>query len=133
MMFELFYNNPRTVLYKKRYVVCAWVMNQQIDKVIKYTKASVQLMWNTRTALWAMQQAMAQKKSKLSLWLPWWHSGKEPSCQAGHPGSIPGLGGLLGEGDGNPLQYLAWEIPWTEESDRLQSMGVTKSQTRLSD
>ena len=55
MMFELFYNNPRTVLYKKRYVVCAWVMSQQIDKVIKYTKASVQLMWNTRTALWAMQ------------------------------------------------------------------------------
>ena len=28
---------------------------------------------------------------------------------------------------------LAWKIPWTEESGRLQSMGVTKSQTRLSD
>ena len=27
---------------------------------------------------------------------------------------------------------LAWEIPWTEEPGRLQSMGVTKSQTRLS-
>ena len=24
---------------------------------------------------------------------------------------------------------LAWKIPWTEEPDRLQSMGVTKSQT----
>ena len=24
---------------------------------------------------------------------------------------------------------LAWRIPWTEEPDRLQSMGVTKSQT----
>ena len=23
---------------------------------------------------------------------------------------------------------LAWEIPWTEELDGLQSMGVTKSQ-----
>ena len=26
---------------------------------------------------------------------------------------------------------LAWKIPWTEEPGRLQSMGVTKSQTRL--
>ena len=28
---------------------------------------------------------------------------------------------------------LAWRISWTEESGGLQSMGVTKSQTRLSD
>ena len=28
---------------------------------------------------------------------------------------------------------LAWKIPWTEEPGRLQSMGVTKSRTRLSD
>ena len=28
---------------------------------------------------------------------------------------------------------LAWRIAWTEESDGLQSMGVTKSQTQLSD
>ena len=28
---------------------------------------------------------------------------------------------------------LAWEIPWTEEPGKQQSMGVTKSQTRLSD
>ena len=28
---------------------------------------------------------------------------------------------------------LAWRILWTEEPGRLQSMGVAKSQTRLSD
>ena len=28
---------------------------------------------------------------------------------------------------------LAWKIPWTEEPGRLQSMGVAKSWTRLSD
>ena len=28
---------------------------------------------------------------------------------------------------------LAWRIPWTEESGGLQSTGVAKSQTRLSD
>ena len=27
---------------------------------------------------------------------------------------------------------LAWKIPWTEEPGRLQSMGVAKSRTRLS-
>ena len=28
-----------------------------------------------------------------------------------------------GEGNGTPLQYLAWKILWTEEPGRLQSMG----------
>ena len=28
-----------------------------------------------------------------------------------------------GEGNGTPLQYLAWKIPWMEEPGRLQSMG----------
>ena len=28
---------------------------------------------------------------------------------------------------------LAWKIPWTEEPGGLQSMGVAKSQARLSD
>ena len=28
---------------------------------------------------------------------------------------------------------LAWKIPWTEKPGRLQSHGVAKSQTRLSD
>ena len=53
--------------------------------------------------------------------------GKEPACNAGDSGSIPGSGRSPGEGNGNPLQYwllsiLAWRIPWTEEPGRLQSM-----------
>ena len=36
--------------------------------------------------------------------------------------SIPGLGRFPGGGNGNPLQYSAWKIPWTEEPGRLQSM-----------
>ena len=30
------------------------------------------------------------------------------------------------------LSVLAWKIPWTGEPGRIQSTGVTKSQTRLS-
>ena len=29
----------------------------------------------------------------------------------------------MGEGNGTPLQYFAWKIPWMEEPGRLQSMG----------
>ena len=32
-----------------------------------------------------------------------------------------------------PSSILAWEIPWTEEPDRLQVHGISKSWTRLSD
>ena len=40
----------------------------------------------------------------------------------GDAGLIPGLGRSPGEGNGNPPQYLAWRIPWTEEPGGLQSM-----------
>ena len=35
--------------------------------------------------------------------------GKESTCNAGHPGSIPGLGRSPGEGTGYPLQYSGLE------------------------
>ena len=47
--------------------------------------------------------------------------------------SVPGSGRCPGEGNGNPFQYSCWEIPWTEDPDGLQFMGLQKSQTRLSD
>ena len=37
--------------------------------------------------------------------------------------SFPGLGWLPREGNGNPLQYPSWEIPWTEDPAGLQSLG----------
>ena len=37
--------------------------------------------------------------------LPWWLSGKEPTCQAGNMGSFPALGRSPGGGNSNPLQY----------------------------
>ena len=42
-------------------------------------------------------------------------------------GLIPELGISPGEGNGNPLQYLTWEIPWTEEPGGLHTVhGVAK-------
>ena len=35
--------------------------------------------------------------------------GKEPACNAGDPGLIPGLGRSPGEGNGYPLQYFCLE------------------------
>ena len=47
--------------------------------------------------------------------LPWWLSGKEPTCQckrlAGDVGSIPESERLPGEGNGNPRQYSCLENP----------------------
>ena len=49
--------------------------------------------------------------------------GKASVYNAGDLGLIPGSGRSPGEGNGNPLQDIAWKIPWTEEPGRLQSMG----------
>ena len=61
--------------------------------------------------------------------------GKESTCNAEHigdPGLIPWSGRLPRVGNGSPLQYLAWENPWSEKPEGLQSIGVTKCWTQLS-
>ena len=60
-------------------------------------------------------------------------SGKETACQAGDVGSIPGLGRLPGEENGNPLQYSCLGNPMDRGAWRATVHRVTKSQTQLSD
>ena len=55
--------------------------------------------------------------------------GKESAFNPGDPSSIPGLGRSPGEGNGNPLQYSSLKNPWTEEPDRLQSIGCKELDT----
>ena len=65
-------------------------------------------------------QSTAQLHS--SHWgFPGGSDGKESACNAEDLDSISGLGRSPGGGHGNPRQYLAWKIPWTEEPGRLQS------------
>ena len=67
----------------------------------------------------------------ISLGFPGGSSGKESACNVGDLGLIPGLGRSPG---GDPLEegmaihysILAWRIPWTKESGRLQSMGLQR-------
>ena len=47
-------------------------------------------------------------------------------ANAGDMGSIPGSGRSPEEEMATHSHLLAWEIPWTEESNGLQSMEVTK-------
>ena len=42
--------------------------------------------------------------------LPWWLSGKEPACNVGDLGSIPGLEDLLEEGMATHSSTLSWRI-----------------------
>ena len=62
------------------------------------------------------------------LGFPGGSAGKEPACNVGDLGSIPGLGRSPGEENGYPLQY-----PGLENSMDCIVHGVTKSRTRLSD
>ena len=59
--------------------------------------------------------------------------GKEFACNAGDPGSIPGLGRSPGEGHGNPLEYSCLENSMDRGTWQALVCGATKSWTRLSD
>ena len=57
-------------------------------------------------ACWKTVQKVEDQKfgiAHIELGLPRWLSGKEPACQAGDMGLIPGLGKSPGEGNGCPL------------------------------
>ena len=54
---------------------------------------------------------------------------KNLPANVGDTSRITGSGRSRREGNGTHPSILAWEIPWTEESGRLQSVGLQKSQT----
>ena len=58
---------------------------------------------------------------------------KASACNAGDPGSIPGSGRSLGEGNGNPLQYSCLENSMDGGAWWATVHGVAKSRTRPSD
>ena len=66
------------------------------------------------------------------LGLPGWLSGKEPDCNVGDAGSVPGSGRSPGVGNGKPLQYSYLENPmdrgawWAIQSMRLQRAGYNR-------
>ena len=69
--------------------------------------------------------------------------GKESTCNAGDPGSIPELGGYPGEQNGYPLQYSCLENPvdrgaWqaavlggNKESDMTEQLTLSKKEMLL--
>ena len=57
--------------------------------------------------------------------------GKEPVCNVGDPGSIPGSVKSPGEGNGYPLQYSCLENSVDGGAWQAAVHGVAKSQTRL--
>ena len=67
------------------------------------------------------------------LWVPSWLCGKETAYQLRDMGSIPGSGRCLGEGNGNPLQYLCLGNPIHRGAGWATVHGVTKSQAQLID
>ena len=56
----------------------------------------------------------------------WWLSGKEPVCNAGDMGLIPGSGRSPGEGNDNPLQYSCLGNPMVRGTWWAAVHGVAK-------
>ena len=60
-------------------------------------------------------------------------AGKESTCTAGDPGSIPGSGRSPGAGNANPLQYFCLENLMDRGAWRATVRGVTRSQLDITE
>ena len=84
----------------------------------------------------SLQMVIAAMKLKDACSLEGFPGGSEDkasACNAGDPGSIPGLGRSPREGNGNLLQYSCLENPMDRGAWRAAVHEVAKSRTRLSD
>ena len=96
--------------------------------------------WTTGPKQWLVKWSTPPGGVQLELvWLrhhPLPHSGsagKESACNTGDPGSIPGSGRSLGEGNGYPFQFSCLENSMDRGGWRARVRGVPKSRKRLSD
>ena len=55
-------------------------------------------------------------------------AGKEPACNVGDLGLIPGLGRLPGEEKATHSRILAWRIPWTVAHQAPLSMRFSRQE-----
>ena len=72
-------------------------------------------------------------ESRRTQGLPYSADGKEPACNAGDLGSIPGSGRSPGEGNGNPLQQSFLENSMDRGAWRAIVHGVAKNWKGLTD
>ena len=89
---------------------------------------NVKLILNHISAVIMVSRKRVEVDRKLGF--PGGPNSKEFTCNQVVLGLIPGLGRSPPGGHGNPLHFLGWTIPWTEEPGGVH--GVAKSQTRLS-
>ena len=75
---------------------------------------------------------MGKLTSKFGLGAHGGSDGRESACHAGDLSSVHGAGRRKRKMQPTPV-FLPGKIPWTEEPGGLQSMGLQKSRTGLSD
>ena len=83
-----------------------------------------------RGAWWATVHEVA---SLIYIYMGFPHGsvGKSSACNAGGPGSIPGLRRSPGEGNGNPLKYSCLENPMDRGAWQATVLGITRVQHDL--
>ena len=79
--------------------------------------------------IWPMAETLSGVYTDLPIDFPGGSDGKASAYNAGDPGSTPGSGRSLGEGNGNPLQYSCLEKPIDGGAWQATVHGVAKSWT----
>ena len=113
-------------------------MNMNLGRRTEVWPERCRLAWDKGSSLTLRAQDIGRfiitnSRETGQLWgFPSGSVGKESACNAGDPGSVPGLGRSPGEGNGNPLQYSCLVNSMDRGAWWATVHGVAKSQTQLS-
>ena len=112
----------------KRYLLLGWKAMTELDSVFpdnSVGKESACSAGDPCFNSWARKICWRRNRLPTAVFsgFPCGSGGKEPACSVGDLGLIPGSEDHLEKEMAIHSSTLAWKIPWTEESDRLQYMG----------
>ena len=106
-------------------VIISWIA----PKVLKWKDNNpfqLQLSWCSKGDSWKDPKDWVLMLQKATKWSEDWNLQSLLYQPSGRQRGLWLTQSPVGEGNGTPLQYFAWKIPWTEEPSKLQSMGLLR-------